>query len=528
MKRKKVIWIVVSIMTALLLLFGGGVYVFLRGYGYQQVSLKGYGVCVPARWEVKTEENALSFSYKNEEKGKLSLLYKDCGLIDIPGLSGFDVAEPEVRESDRYATKVYELSFEASGEQILQYVFDELSPAPPYKLVLTFQDVNERIVMTMLSGVTLPAIDDYAPEKPAHVASGEQLEETVYSLQNEYGYFAYNVSKLDAWMNKEHQPKANEGIHVLSFVGSDGGRELKKWYYLTNDGTNHYLFTYYQGADGQYVFDNAPQLIKNLKKDFSEQENYSRYLADELVIFEGPYYQDSNNKAMLLQLNSINAEDENSVPNLVMKALPAGVLLEKIVFKTDNAPKSLTLDYTIAKSDDYLKNGGLEDKVFKENSSVLFDSIENMEKIYINIKTNDKLFKKIYQKQATEEPLNNMETQNNELVTEEKPKENTPPASGDTGNQNEDTRILKSVTVTMVSGSKIKHPETSEMIDVSTYAKAYGMSQYMDQPIVISLHERVKSGKVTMWAAAKCNGKHIGSYPIETVEEFDALVSIIG
>ncbi len=525
MEKKKVIFIVVSVITALLLI-GGVVYFIFCGNGYQQVSLKGYSISVPARWQVKTEGDSLFFSYKNEEKGQFSLLYEDCGLIDIPSLYGFDVAEPEMRESDQYATKVYELSFEADGEQILQYVFDELLPAPPYKLVLTFKDVDERIVMTMLSGVTLPAIEDYAPVKPAHIPSGEQLEKTVYSVQNEYGYFAYNVSELDEWMSKDHQPEANQGIHVLNFAGNDKGRELKKWYYLTYDGTNHYLFTYYQGTGGQYIYDNAPQLIKNLKKDFSEQENYSRYLADELVIFEGPYYQDSNNKAMLLQLNSINAEDEKSVPNLVMKALPAGVLLEKIALQTAQKPTSLTLDYTIARSADYIKNGRLLDTVFKENSSVLFDSIENVERIYINIKTKDTLFKKIYQKQVAEEPQDIKNEQANESAKENTPQENIQPGNNDTGKQKDDTRILKSVTVTMVSGSKIKHPETGEMIDVSTYAEAYGMSQYMDQPIVISLHERVKSGKVTMWAAAKCNGKHIGSYPIETVEEFDALVSL--
>lgn len=530
---KKKLIIVLSVVLVLVLLAGVCVLFMLnKPSRFKQVDVKGYTVSVPEEWNVISEENELIFTSDNEEQGRFTLLYQDCDLKDIPTHFGYTPNDLVISESDDYVTKVYAFSFVSDNKPIVQYVLNDLPSAPPYKAVLTLFDMPEKTMMAVLSGVILPDLGKNLPTKPALVPDGEVLEETVYTVSNDYGYFSYNIAKLEQWINPDAKPEEGAGLSILMFTGNDDGRALKSWHHLIFDGTKHRLFTYYQTDDGQFIYDNIPKVVNEFKKEHSEEENYSRYMADDVILLEGPYNKYSENKDALLQFKGTKAGDTNSVESLVMASLPAGIVLEKVDIKAESEPKELVLKYTATNADQYLKNGKLEEAPFYQNSLVLFSLIEDIDRVTLEIVAGDKNQTVTYNRKMAEEQFENKDLRKfsessdgfaafaGEVTNVE------PPTNGGSGNKNEGTRVLKTATVTMSSGSEIKHPNSGKMVSVEEYAKKFGVAQYLDKPITITLNERVKNGKTTMWAAASCNGKHIGTYPIETIEEFDSLIAI--
>lgn len=533
MKKKTII--IISLLVVLVLTLGVGLFFWVaQNTEYQSVALKGYQLSVPKQWDVVTEENVLIFKVDEEEKGRFTLMYEDCDLAEIPAWFGYTAEELVVSESDNYATKVYEFSFKAEGEPIVQYVFDELPVAPPYKAVLTFVDISEKVAMKILSNVSLPDIESFAPEKPIDLLQGEALEEAVYTIRNDYGYFTYNIQKLEQYYAKDAEAEAGQTLHILAFEGSDEERVLKSWYCLVYDGEKYRLFTYYQAGNEQYIFDNAPKAIVEFKKEHSEAEDYSRYMADDVILLEGPYNKYSESKDDLLQFKGTKTEDSNSVQSLVMTALPAGIILEKVEIQSAREPKELILKYTATDADKYVSNGKLNEAPFYQNSLVLFSLIDDIDRVTVSVVSGGKTHTMSYNREKAEQQFENKDlrefansSEGFTTFTEEVPNVEPPTVTGEgSGNKNEGTRVLKTETIVMRRGSKIKHPSRDEMISVEKYAEHFGVAKYLDKPITITLNEQVKNGVTTMYAIASCEGKHIGSYPIKTIDEFDALVAL--
>lgn len=529
MKKKRVIIIGIVVVLLFIAAAVGAALLFQEG-GYQQTELKGYGLALPERWEITAEDNTVYFAEKGEEKGSFSLLYQDCELLEIPGLFDFLGAEPVIRESDQYAAKVYELSFEAEGQQVLQYVFDALPDGPPYKLVLTLIDSDKKTTGRILSSITLPDISGFAPEKPLAVPEGEALEQAVYTIQNEYGCFTYNAAQLETWLKTE-EASALPTLHVLTFTGESAERSVKSWYYLASDGTKQYLFTYYQGADGLYIYDNNPVEISGLEKEASAEENYTRYFAAGVQLLEQPYNQYAENKETLLQYKGTLIGDNSNVHQLVMEALPAGVVLEGISLQTSRAPYGLTVQYTLTKADQYITNGVLNESPFYQNGLVLLSLIDNVDQIRIEIKGNDKSYTVLSKRKVAEQQFENKDlrefTESEEgfsQFTEEIPKIEPPDDEG-TGNKTEGTRAVKSVNVILSENSTVIHPETGKSVSVESYAKKYGLTKYLNRQITVTLYEKVSAGKTTLWAEGTCDGAAIGSYPIKSITEFDSMVA---
>ncbi len=530
MKKKYLVLWILLIILVLAFAVGCGIY-FISGGRYQSVSIKGYGLQVPAAWEVTTEENTLNFTYKNEEQGSFSLLYDDAELSEIPSLFGFSAEELAMRESDQYATKVYELSFHDENEPVVQYVFDGLPMAPPFKLVLTLRSGSERLAQKILPSIKLPNVTEFAPVKPLSLPDGAELEEMVYIIQNEYGLFSYNISMLESRLQQTDLTTLND-LHVLSFYGQDGERNLKTWYCLTTDGTKQYLFTYYQSSNGQYIYDNDPQIFDAVTKETSKEENYTRYLAGEIIILETPYNQYAEQKDALLQYKGTQAEDRDSVQALIMKALPAGVVLEDINLQTTTKPYGLTLKYTLTKADQYIKNGQLDESGFYQNALMLFSLIDDVDQIFMEIRGNNKTYKVDYKRKTAEKQFNNQDLRdfaNDEddftKFTEEVPNVTPPEEDGSVG-KTEGTRAIKSRTITLYADTLVSRPEYGDQVYAGPYAKKYGFSQYLGKPVQVTLYEKVKAGKTTMWAAGVCEGVEIGVYPVKSEAEFDSMMSI--
>jgi len=194
--KKKTIIVIASVLVLVLIVGLVLFFVLNKSSDYKQAELKGYKVSVPKTWEVISEENTLVFKEDGAEQGRFTLLYHDCELKEIPANFGYKAENLVVSESTKYAAKVYEFSFSSEGKPIVQYVFNELPVAPPYKAVLTLCDVPKKTALKMVSGIVLPSIESFAPAKPLSTPEGEGLEETVYTVKNEYGYFSYNINKL--------------------------------------------------------------------------------------------------------------------------------------------------------------------------------------------------------------------------------------------------------------------------------------------------------------------------------------------
>lgn len=74
----------------------------------------------------------------------------------------------------------------------------------------------------------------------------------------------------------------------------------------------------------------------------------------------------------------------------------------------------------------------------------------------------------------------------------------------------------------------MQHPKTGKMVAIGPYAEKYGVSQYLNKPITVTLYEKVEEGKTTMWAEGTCNGVSLGTYPISSRAEFDSLIGMAG
>ncbi len=534
MKKTKLIITILIVCILLILAAAIGIFCWSGG-SFQYVEVKGYGLMVLDDWQIQEEENELIFQYKEKEKGRFTLLYQDMELTDIPEHFGFAGVEPVIRESDQYAVKVYELSYQAEGVQILQYVLDALPDAPPYKAVLTLHDVKPKVARRMLAGFALPTSIEGAPLKPREAISAEELEESVYVVENEFGIFSYNLGKLEEMIEKQsEQPGEPGGLHVLSYQTGENGRELKTWYYLLRDTESMYLFTYYRAEDGQYIYDNNPQRIANLSRSASAEEDYTRYSADGLQILETPYNQYSENREKLLSYKGTKVGDNSSVHGLIGDSLPVGVLVEALELQTETEPYGMTVHYTLAEPDRYVKDGVLEEDSFYQNALLLFSLIDNVDSIKMDVKANDDTFTVVYQRQVAEQQMENQDlrgfatdSKEFEHFTEELPKY-TPPTEESSGIIAEGTHVVCSRTVSVSADTKVQHPKTGKMVAIGPYAERYGVAQYLNQPITVTLYEKVENGQKTMWAEGYCNGTLLGTYPISSRAEFDRLIAMAG
>lgn len=534
MRKSKILVIIMIVCMLLILAVAIGLFCWSGGT-YQYAELEGYGIMVLDDWQVKEEENELCFNHGETEKGRFTLLYQDMDLSSIPEHFGFTGAEPVIRESDQYAVKVYELSYQAEGVEVLQYVLDALPDAPPYKAVLTLYGVQPKVARRMLAGFSLPELPENAPAKPREAMTTEELSENVYVVENEFGIFSYNIGKLEEIIAKQsEQPRETAALHILSYGTDENGRELRKWYYLLADSETTWLFTYEQAENGQYVYDNNPQRITKLSRTASAEENYTRYLADGLQLLETPYNQYTENRDKLLSYKGTFVGDNSSVHGLIMDSLPVGVLVEELSLQTDAEPYGMTVRYTLAEPERYIKDGVLDESAFYQNALLLFSLIQNVDSVTMEITYEDQAFTVQYNRQAAEKQMENQDlrgfaedAKEFEHFTEELPKY-TPPTEESSGNASDGTHVVCSRTVTVSGSTKVQHPKTGKMVAIGPYAEKYGVSQYLNKPITVTLYEKVEEGKTTMWAEGTCNGVSLGTYPISSRAEFDSLIGMAG
>ncbi len=531
---KKVIWITDSILAVALLLLVG--FFFLQGGGYQTIGLKGYVLQVPRSWQAETASNSLLFHEKNVQKGSFCLLYEEAELGEVPKMAGFLDVEPSVRESDRYAVKVYELTFTANGQSIVQYVFCDLPSGPPYQAVLTLIESDEHEARRILASVEIPVLGELLPQKPIEKPDGNFLQEqATYSLMNQDGVLqAYYVHKLEKLVNAKQPLSVPMGLHILTCREGETERLIESWYYLALEEDTAYLYTYYAMENGRYVYDNDPKRVKKVTKEVNEQEGITRYLADGLLLLEVPYNQYSENKTSLLEQKHAALED-SALKSVVASALPHGAEAKSVSLKGDDKPYTLHLLYTLQAGSRYVKEGVLDESVFYQNALVLFSLIDDVDVISMEVQAGDETYYLSYERKKAEEQFENQDLrdfskteESFENFVDEIPKV-TPPPVMDTqdGGKTTGTKIIFTDTVTIRSGQMITHPRTGVAVVADYVAEKYGVTQYLNRPITVTAYEQIVNGETRLWGTATCDGVVIASYPFASREEMNRLISVI-
>lgn len=522
----------IAIIVVLVILVSCAVAFFIKNGNYENMHLEGYSLMIPQKWEAKEEPGRLTFFEDGEKVGQFDLLYSDYEVADIPAALGFEPENPQVRESDKYVTKVYEISYAVGEDKIRQYVFDGLPDCPPYQAVLTLHNIGVKMADKMLKSVTLPKLGTHLPEKPLGELTETFLEQAVYTTERGTSVYAYHLSRLDRLIRAGAEQPADKAsfLHILSCKVDAEGLTVANWYYLSVGNGEKRLYTYEKGVDGTYFYRNQYKLIKKLTREVSREENYTRYYADDILILEAPYNPYAENKDALFAYKDTVIGDNSNVSSLVQTAIPTETVLEGVGLSTEAEPYGLTLRYVLNKPDLYIHDGKLDESAFYQNALVLFSLVSNVDWIQMEIRTGETVYtvkyeRKVAEAQFEEQDLRQFATDEKafEKFTEDVPKMAPPSGSGADG-----TRIVTSVTVTISSGMQVKHPVTGYMVYVKPYAERFGVTQYLDKPITVTLYEKVEAGKTTMWAEGTCGGALIGSYPISSRAEFDRLVALAG
>jgi len=531
---KKIKWIVALFIVVFLLFLAVGIYIWQDG-GYQSVSVKGYTLLAPKSWEISREENAVIFSKGDVETGRFSLLYQEAEPADIPAMFGFSAEGLTARESDQYAVKVYELGFEENGHGVVQYVFGGLPAAPPYAAVLTLIDADSATKRRMIAGFSLPELGENPPPKPLPAPDAAFLEEAVYSVATDDGRRAYHVSKLTHLMNRGEKEKATDGVHLLSYKESEESILLETWYYLQTNGGVNRLYTYYPTADGSYIYDNDPQLVKRITKEVSAEEDYIRYFADGLLLLDTPYNPYTENKETLMEEKGAQIGDNTAVRKLIDSALPVGISVESITLETETEPFGLTATYTITDRNRHVAEGVLDEAPFYQHALVLFSLIDNVDTISLQLTSEGDLYKLFYERKQAEEQFDNRdlrsfsETEESfEGFVEEVPAITPPPMAEEEGSgKTNGVKKFFSYTFTVHSGMKVTHPNTGALVQVDPYAERYGVSRYLDKPITVEAYEQITDGETRVWGVAICEGVTIGTYPFASREEAESMIALL-
>ncbi len=534
MNRKIKIILLIIVFICVILASIAGI-LFLGEGNYRTVSLFGYSLAIPEDWTDEQQEGSLIFKDGEEETGRFTLLYTDISPLEVPAALGYVDITPEVRESDQFAVKVYELTFSEGDSEICLYVLNDLPNSPPYHAVLELKDLSSRTAKHMLKSFGLPNLGSKLPEKPLETPSEDFLAQAVYTVQRGSSVYAYHTSKLDRLIQAGAEQPADGAsvLHILSYIADDEGRAINTWYYLSVGAGEKRIYTYEQGPDGTYFYQNNPRLIRNITREVSKEENYTRYLADGEVILETPYNPYAENREALLAYKDTLIGDNSAVSGLIQKMLPAGVTMEGLSLQTEREPYGLTIRYALEQPELYVTDGVLKEETFYQNALILFSLIENVDTVSMEIRQGETLFNVTYERKAAEEQFENQDLRGFaidekifENFTEDVPKM-SPPSEKNSGNGVDGIRVLYSTTVTVSSNAKMPHPKTGAIVRVKPYAERFGVAQYLDRPVTVTLYEKTDAGKITMWASGVCDGVEIATYPISSRAEFDNLLAML-
>ncbi len=532
MNRKKKIWVILGSVALVLLIFAG--ILFIKSSEHKTVHFQGYSISMPKAWETTENENMLEFFVEDQKQGSLTLLYSESTPEEIPGLLGYAPENLSVRESDQYVTKVYELTFQQDGTEVCLFVFHGLPNSPPYSAVLNLYDQSGRTTKRMLSGFSLPNLGAKPPEKPIAEVGEEFLQQAVYTVKRDTTVYAYHLGVLDRLIKAGTEQPADSAsvIHILNYSADENGKAISTWYYLSVGAGEKLLYTYEQGENG-YYYKNNPKLIREITRQVSAEENYTRYYADGELILEAPYNPYAENKEALLAYKDVVISDSSGVSELITKALPGGISSEGVSLDSQNGSSKMTIRYSVVQPDMYVSDGKIQEDAFYQNALVLFSLVENVDTISMEIRTGETVHHVAYEREVAEQQFGNKDLhtftedqKSFETFTEDVPKM-TPPSETGSGNRADGTRILHTTTVTVTRSMKVRHPKSGKMVSVQPYAEKYGVTQYFDRPITIRLHEQTDAGNVKMWASATCGGSQIGTYPISSMSQYFGLLGMI-
>ena len=478
----------------------------------KEVSLKGYSISVPRDW-VAAADGTLT-DKEGHAVGAFTLIQEK---IDF-GVPAAVTPMGEVTEQD-FSKNTVMCSFLSDQGKTVQYLIKDLPNPAPYaaSITLYLDHVSQKTANKIANSFTLPTLGNDPPKKNLSLPTFENIgtDMTAVYKESDNRIFVKNIHLIDAFIRLQNEGKAT-GLHIISYEKNEAGKEeLARWCYIEKTVKQGFMYTYYNGGNGTYTYDNNPLIFESVTKESIEDKGITAFRlkigdAQTSHLLEIPINLRRDNAEELLRLQKSQADSE-AILKILETMLPKNLKSNVSVSKTEN---HVTL--TFSTTDPVTKSG------FFQDAAALFALLPDVDTITVeNVNGTSFLFKRseTLAKVKTENATASLE--NFEKFAEEL--ETLAPNEAGTEDGVLPGTVLYSGTVTFSYHTVLTHPRTGNKVKVGPYAERKGLSGYVGKPITIT----VKKRDTDYIATAVCGGKTIASQTYATLAAAQGAVNLI-
>lgn len=491
----------------------------------KQISAKGYEISVPKSWSFGAD--GILTDKKGSIVGKFVLVNEEPDLSNVAAYSGFEV-QGEVKTESKTEV-ILKNVFETDSGMAVQYFIKDIPNPEPYAVSITLlrpgvgNITGERIAASF----KIPEIGSKPPRKNITAPSYEDIaEDKTAKLVLENGNTSVkNASLIDMFIGMQ---KKNErtGLDILSFEQTDGSEVLREWVHIESDAGRGFLYTYYDIGNGIYTYDNNPVMFDSITKEAAEDTEITSYClkigeTETTKLLEIPLNIYRDNAEALVALKTAESTDEAAM-NVLEQILEPEQLKNVSAAKTSDGLEIV-----------FGENEMLDSAKISKDAAVIFSLLSDIEVINVSVtngdnfvlKRNDVLKNTAEDAEAAADSPENFAkfAEKIESVPPAKPKDSANSGKESSVNGAADGEIVYSSTVQFSANTKVKHPNTGEMVEIGPYAEKLGVSQYLNKPITCTIK---KSGSAYM-VTATCNGSVIYSQPLEDEAAVQNMISQI-
>ncbi len=474
----------------------------------QTITAKGYAISVPRGWTSNTDGTI--FNKKGEMVGKFLLIDEPSIADNTAAYSGFSVKT--VEQTEMLTAAITKNTLITDQGKAVQYFIQGIPNPVPYAVSLTFlrSGVGGMTAERIAASFTIPELGKRPPQKnlmaPAY--SDITSDKTAVFFLEDGTATMKNIHLVDAFISRQNR-KESTGLDILCYEQTAEGERLIAWSHIESDEGDGYLYTYYNRGDGVYTYDNNPILFERIAKEILHEKGITAYQlkvgnAEAARLLEIPTNLYRDNAEALLELQMARS-DEQTIRR-ILETILAPEQIQAISIQKTNTELRLIFGVNL---------GSNRAKLSKD-IAVLFRLLSDVETIFVE-----------------EADGNTFRFQRNEIlkwVAGSNADDNTtegfvefaeaieaiPPAKAE-GEQDDsfglgDGNVVYSTTITFSPSTKVRHPKTGEMVAIGPYAERFGVSQYLNKPIVCVIR---RSGMAFV-GTAMVNGSVIYSQPLET------------
>lgn len=473
----------------------------------QSITTKGYAISVPKGWTSGTDGTI--FNQKGEMVGKFLLIDEPPIADNTAAYSGFSVKT--VEQTEMLTAVITKNTLITDQGKAVQYFIQDIPNPAPYAVSLTFlrSGVDSMTAERIAASFTIPELGKRPPQKnlmaPAYgdIASDKTA---VFFLEDGTATMK-NIHLIDAFISRQSR-KESTGLDILCYEQTAEGEHLTTWSHIESDEGDGYLYTYYNRGDGIYTYDNNPILFERIAKEIVHEKGITAYQlkvgnAEAARLLEIPtnLYRDNAEALLALQM----AKSDEQTIRRILETILTPEQMQTISIQKTNAELRLIFG----------GNLGSNRAKLSKDIAVLFRLLSDVETIFVE-EADGKTF--CFQRNEILKWVGGSNTDNTTegFVEFAEAIEAIPPAKAE-GEQGDsfglgDGNVIYSTTVSFSPSTKVRHPKTGEMVAIGPYAERFGVSQYLNKPIVCVIR---RSGMAFV-GTAMVNGSVIYSQPLET------------